>query len=118
MPLIQVHLDEELYHAQADAIGDAIHAAQIDTLSIPPDDRFQVFHPHRPGELRFDPGYGGVDRQSLLMIRIIMVARYPVKQKRALFEAIVSRLETLGIRNEDVLISLTENHYEDWYAGS
>lgn len=118
MPLIEIHLDAELYQAKSDQIGQAIHEAQIEVLDIPPVDRFQLFQPRRPGELRFDPTYGGVDRQSLVLIKIIMVARYPVKLKRALFEAIATRLEPVGIRHQDLLICLSENHYEDWYAGS
>ena len=117
MPLIQIHLDADVYEAKADDIGQAIHDAQIEALDIPPVDRFQVFHPRKAGELRFDPTYGNVDRQSLVLIHITMVARYPVKQKRALFEAIASKLEALDIRHEDLLICVAENHYEDWYAG-
>lgn len=117
MPLIQVHLDKALYEAKSDAIANAIHEAQIEVLAIPANDRFQIFHPHEPGELRFDPTYGNVDRRSLMVIQITMVARYPVKLKRALYEEIVARLEIEGIRHEDIQIALRENHYEDWYAG-
>ncbi len=117
MPLIHVHLDKKLYETQADAIGNAIHEAQIKVLEIPPNDRFQIFHPHDAEAIRFDPTYGGVDRQSLMVIEITMVARYPVKLKRALYEEIVARLEQLGVRHEDVQIAVRENHYEDWYAG-
>ena len=98
-------------------IGNAIHQAQIEALGIPADDRFQIFQPHDTGELKFDPGYNGVDRRSLLVIRVIAVHMYPVNTKQAFFRAVVDRLEPLGIRREDVLISLTENGFEDWYAG-
>ncbi|MFD1716266.1 tautomerase family protein [Georgenia deserti] len=118
MPLIQVHLDRALYDEKSDEIANAIHEAQVDVLAIPANDRFQIFQPHEPGELRFDPTYGDVDRRSLLVIQITMVARYPVKLKRALYEEIVARLEKdAGVRHEDVQIALRENHYEDWYAG-
>jgi len=39
-----------------DQLSAAIHRAQIDSLDIPADDLFQIFSPHRPAELRFDPG--------------------------------------------------------------
>jgi hypothetical protein len=29
----------------------------------------------------------------------------------------VTRLAAIGIRREDIQITVTENHYEDWYAG-
>ncbi|MFI5890163.1 tautomerase family protein [Actinoplanes sp. NPDC051513] len=117
VPLIHVHLDREVFEKLHEEIGNAIHDAQIEALGIPADDRFQIFQPHGPGELKFDPGYNDVDRRNLLVIRVIAVHMYPVNTKRAFFEAVVGRLEPLGIRPQDVLISLTENGFEDWYAG-
>jgi hypothetical protein len=117
MPLIQVDLDAELYATANAAIGDAIHDAQIEALGIPADDRFQVFRPHAAGELKFDPGYNGVDRQNLVLIQVTAVHMYPVAVKRRFFETVVAKLAPLGIRSEDVLISLVENGFEDWYAG-
>ena len=65
----------------------------------------------------YDPGYGGVDRQALITIRVTAVAMYDADTKKAFFEAVVSHLERIGIRPEDVLISLVENGFDDWYAG-
>lgn len=117
MPLIQIDLDRDLYNEKHEQISTEIHQAQIDALSIPADDKFQIFRPHDAGELKFDPTYGGVDRQSLMVIQILMVHRYPVSLKRDLYRAIVERLETLGIRREDIQIGVVENGYEDWFAG-
>jgi hypothetical protein len=117
VPLIQVDLAREVYDSSHEAIGNALHDAQIDALGIPADDRFQIFTPHDTGELKFDPGYNGVDRRGLLVIRVTAVHMYPVATKKAFFQAVVDRLAPLGIRPEDVLISLTENGFEDWYAG-
>jgi len=117
MPLIQVDLDRALYESSHAAIGDAIHASQLEALGIPADDRFQVFRPHDTGELKFDPGYNGVDRRGLLLIQVTAVHMYPVSVKRRFFETVVAKLAPLGIRAEDVLISVVENGFEDWYAG-
>ena len=117
MPLIQVHLARDTFDKHHEAIGHAIHDAQIAALGIPADDRFQIFTPHDAGELKFDPGYNGVDRQNLLVIQVIAVHMYAVDTKRRFFQAVVDRLRPLNIRPEDVLISLTENGFEDWYAG-
>ena len=117
MPLIQIDLDRELYDSLGDQLSAAVHKAQIDALDIPADDLFQVFTPHGPGELRFDPGYNGVDRRRLLLMRITMVHRYPVATKQRLYQAIVDRFAEVGVRAEDVLISVVENGFEDWYAG-
>ncbi len=117
MPNVFIDLDAELYERLGDQISTEVHQAQIDVLDVVPDDLFQIFTPHAPREIKFDPGYGGVDRRSLLMIRLLMVHMYPVAKKRELYAEIVRRLEVLGIRPEDVLISITENGFEDWYAG-
>lgn len=117
MPLVQIDLPRPLFEEKGKQISDEVHQAFIDALEIPADDKFQIFRPHEPGELVFDPTYGGVDRQSLVVIQVLMVHRYTVELKRALYRHLVTRLAALGIRPEDVQIGVTENHYEDWYAG-
>ena len=117
MPLIQIDLDRDLFDSLGDKLSDAVHQAQLDALDIPSDDLFQVFTPHGPGELRFDPGYNGVDRQRLLLLRITMVHMYPAATKQRLYRAIVERFTAVGVRAEDILVSVVENGFEDWYAG-
>jgi hypothetical protein len=117
MPLIQVDLDRSLYESSHAAIGTAIQEAQIEALGIPADDRFQVFRPHEQDELKFDPAYNGVARDNLVLIQVTAVHMYPVAVKRKFFETIAAKLAPLGIRTEDVLISLVENGFEDWFAG-
>ena len=117
MPLIQIDLDRDLFDSLGDELSKAVHQAQLDALDIPADDLFQVFTPHGPGELRFDPGYNGVDRQRLVLLRITMVHMYSVAAKQRLYEAVVERLGEAGVRPEDILISVVENGFEDWYAG-
>jgi hypothetical protein len=117
VPLIQIDLDRNLFDSLGDKLSEAVHQAQLDALDIPADDLFQVFTPHGPGELRFDPGYNGVDRQGLLLVRITMVHLYSVATKQRLYQAVVERLGEVGVRAEDILISVVENGFEDWYAG-
>ena len=117
MPLIQVDLERDLFERLHEELSRGIHDAQIEALGIPVDDLFQVFRPHDAGELTFDPGYNGVDRQHLVLIRITMVHMYSVAIKQKLYRAIVERLGQHGVRAEDILISVVENGFEDWYAG-
>lgn len=117
MPLIEVHLARSTFIDHGPAMGDAIHAAQIEALDIPADDRFQIFSPHDDGELVFDPGYNDVDRQALIVIRVTAVHMYSVAKKKEFFSAVVRNFTPLGIRPQDVLISLVENGFEDWFAG-
>jgi phenylpyruvate tautomerase PptA (4-oxalocrotonate tautomerase family) len=117
MPLVQVDLPRSLFTEKGAQMSDEIHQALIDSLTIPADDKFQVFRPREAGELVFDPGYGDVDRRGLIVIQILMVHMYPVELKRALYRHMVTRLSAIGIRPEDIQIAVTENGYEDWYAG-
>jgi hypothetical protein len=117
VPLIQIDLDRELFDSLGDKLSEAVHQAQLDALGIPSDDLFQVFTPHDKAELRFDPGYNGVDRQRLVLLRITMVHMYPVGTKQRLYRAVVERFADAGVRAEDILISVVENGFEDWYAG-
>ncbi len=117
MPLVQFDLPRRLFEEKGTEISEEVHLAFIDALDIPPDDKFQIFRPRDNGELVFDPSYGGVDRQSLMVIQVLMVHRYPVALKRELYRALVTRLGKVGVRPEDIQIAITENGYEDWYAG-
>jgi hypothetical protein len=117
LPLIQVDLDRDLFDSSHEKLSAAIHEAQIAALDIPAGDLFQVFRPRDAGELKFDPGYNDVDRQRLVLIRITMVHMYSVQKKQKLYRAIVERLGQHGVRAEDILISVVENGFEDWYAG-
>src|SRR3954470_16574987 len=109
MPLIEVHLSRTTFADHRKDISEAIHSAQIEALGIPTDDRFQIFAPHDSDELQFDPGYNGVDRRELIVIRVTAVCMYNDETKKAFFKSVVARMESIGIRPEDVLISLVEN---------
>jgi hypothetical protein len=117
VPLIQVDLERELFDSLHQELSAAIHAAQIEALGITADDLFQVFCPHDANELKFDPRYNGVDRRHLVLIRITMVHMYSVAIKKNLYRAIVEGLGQHGVRPEDILVSVVENGFEDWYAG-
>jgi hypothetical protein len=117
VPLIQVDLERELFDSLHEELSAAIHKAQIEVLGIPADDLFQVFYPHDAGELKFDPRYNDVDRRHLVLLRITMVHMYSVATKQKLYRAIVEGLGKHGLRPEDILVSVVENGFEDWYAG-
>ncbi len=117
MPLIQIDLRRELFDASHHEISRAVHEAQMETLGTPDDDLFQVFRPRDTAELKFDPGYNNVERQDLLLIQVLAVHMHPVAAKQAFFRAVVEKLGVIGIRSSDIHIALSENGFEDWYAG-
>jgi hypothetical protein len=117
MPLVQVDMPRALFEAHAEKMSGELQAAFVEALDAPANDKFHVFRPREPGELVFDPGYKDVDRRNLVLIQILMVHRYSVEVKRRLYRAIVERLAAIGLRREDIFIAVSENGYEDWYAG-
>jgi hypothetical protein len=117
MPLIQVDLRRELFDASHEQISRAIMSAEQTALGTPADDLFQVFRPRDEGELKFDPGYNGVDRRDMLLIQVLAVHMHSVAQKRAFFAAVVENLGAIGNRQPDIHIAWAENGFEDWYAG-
>ncbi len=118
MPMVQVDLRRDLFEEKGTAISQAIHAGLVEGLDMPDDDLFQVFRPHEAGELVFSPGFAGADRRDLVMLRITMVHMFPVEAKRQMYACVVRQLEKVGVRHDDVLISVVEVGYEDWYAGT
>lgn len=117
LPLVQIDLERSLAERLGPQISDGVHQALVDGLGMDPTDKFQIFRTHAPEEIVFDPGYNGVDRRQLVSIQILMVHMYDVTTKYAMFDQIAKRLEEIGVRPEDLLISVVENGFEDWYAG-
>jgi len=118
MPTVQVDLRRELFQEKGTAISRAIHDGLIEGLDMPADDLFQVFRPHDEGEIIFSPDFGGADRRDLVMMRITMVHMFPPDTKQRMYAALVKHLEAAGLRHDDLLVSVVEVGFEDWYAGS
>jgi phenylpyruvate tautomerase PptA (4-oxalocrotonate tautomerase family) len=101
------------------AIGDAVHAAMVETINVPADDRFQVFSEHAAEGLVYDPAYLGIARtDDMIVIQITLNSGRTLDQKRALYRVIADKLaKDPGLRPEDVLVSLVEVVKENWSFG-
>jgi hypothetical protein len=117
LPLVQIDLERSLAERLGEQISDGIHQALVDALQMDPSDKFQIFRTHAKDEIVFDPSYNDVIREQLVSIQIVMVHMYDVATKYAMFDRIAERLREVGVRPEDLLISVVENGFEDWYAG-
>ncbi|MGN9841153.1 tautomerase family protein [Nonomuraea sp. H19] len=90
-----------------DALGRAVHDALVETIGIPPDDRFQVLVSHDgiSSTLRFDD-YLGVHRDDgITYVAITMRSGRTPAQKHAETEP------------RNVFVTLTENESIDWSLG-
>lgn len=120
MPLVRISLIKGKPAGHARAIGDAVHDALVETVNVPPQDRFQLITEHEPGDLIYDPSYLGIERSTdIVIVQITVSVGRTLEQKRALYRRIAERLaERAQIRPEDVWINLVEVPKENWSFGN
>jgi len=120
MPLVRISLLEGQSQSQHQKIGDAVHRAMLETINVPPLDRFQIITEHSAADLVFDAAYLGVARTSnLVMIQITLNTGRTQEMKKALYKRIAELLNAEArVRKEDVLINLVEVPKENWSFGN
>jgi phenylpyruvate tautomerase PptA (4-oxalocrotonate tautomerase family) len=118
MPLVTVDVSSGLGSNRLRAIGEAIHDALVQALSIPDDDDFIAIHEHTAETLRIHPSFFDIERSAEAMLIQITLRERPVETRRALFRALADRLhEDAGVRQEDVFVSLVHVPNENWSFG-
>jgi phenylpyruvate tautomerase PptA (4-oxalocrotonate tautomerase family) len=115
MPLVRITARDSRSSAALDALGDAVHAALVETMGVPLDDRFQIRARAPAEELVADPRYLGIERRDPVIVEISLRAGRTVEMKRAFYARVV---ELAGVRPEDVTIVLNENGPADWSFGN
>ncbi|MGH6654465.1 MAG: tautomerase family protein [Actinocrinis sp.] len=120
MPLVRIDLPEGRTPQQRAAIGQAVHDALVTALNVPAEDRFQVITEHAPGALAADPHYLGIERSGqALIVDVTLNEGRSVELKKAFYRAVADNLhDRVGLRREDVVISLTEVRKENWSFGN
>ncbi len=120
MPLVRIALREGKPAEVRRAIADSVHQAMVETINVPPLDRFQVITEHAPDNLIYDPAYLGIERSDdVVFVQITLNVGRTVEQKKALYARTVELLaEHAGVRPEDVLINLVEVPRENWSFGN
>jgi 4-oxalocrotonate tautomerase len=120
MPLARIDVPAGKAADYHSVVGDVVYDAMISALNVPTDDRFQIITEHPKGGLVIDPNYLGIPRtQDALIIQVTLNEGRTVEMKRAFYKAIADGLhERLGLRREDVIISLVEVKKENWSFGN
>jgi phenylpyruvate tautomerase PptA (4-oxalocrotonate tautomerase family)/ketosteroid isomerase-like protein len=117
MPFVSISVSDSTPAATRRAIADGIHRALVDAIGIPVGDRFQIVTSQPAKDRFFDPEYLGISRQDVIAIEITLVRGRPLERKRALYRRITDELVAVGVRSQDVFITLTENGPADWSVG-
>ncbi|HEX2790748.1 MAG TPA: tautomerase family protein [Steroidobacteraceae bacterium] len=120
MPLARIDLPAGKTAEYHSAVGDTVYQAMIRVLNVPKDDRFQVISEHSVADLVIDANYLGIHRSAeAIVIQVTLNEGRPVEMKRAFYKAVADGLhERLGLRREDVVISLVEVKKENWSFGN
>jgi phenylpyruvate tautomerase PptA (4-oxalocrotonate tautomerase family) len=110
MPVIRVEIPEGWSPAEKAGLLDAIHAAAVQALKVPDEDRTQILTEHPAEAFELPPGKG--DRFTL--VEVTMFAGRSADAKRRLSRAVVANLAGRGVPASDVLIVLHEVPLESW----
>jgi phenylpyruvate tautomerase PptA (4-oxalocrotonate tautomerase family) len=92
----------------------------LKSINMPANDRFQVITEHPAENFFADPNYLNISRSSgCIFIQITLNKGRTLEVKKALYQTIADSLhDQLGMRREDVVISLVEVDKENWSFGN
>lgn len=118
MPIVEINLHQGVTTPeQRKQISDAIHAAMIETLAIPVDDRFHYFHEYQEGSIFHEAVAFGIPRSNRLMAITLSFNNSTPDTKAELFECIVRHLEEkAAVSREEVMFRVLETARENWWA--
>lgn len=120
MPLVRIHLLQGKPVEFRRKVGEIVYRTMMDTINVPPRDNFQILTEHDRDSLVYDPEYLNIQRtDGIVMIQITLNEGRTLEMKKAFYKQLAERLHAeLGIRMEDVFISLVEVRKENWSFGN
>src|SRR5215469_1764945 len=103
MPLVRISLLEGRQESYIQKVGDAIHRALVETVSIPAQDRFQIITEHSKSHFIYDPTYLNIRRSNdLIIIQIAISQGRSMEIKKTLYKRIAELLhQEVNLRKED-----------------
>ena len=112
MPCVLIEVRKRYTRKDEMALMDAVHAALCEVFKILPDDRNIRFIAHLPHRFACPPILSAPEAYTLISIDAF--AGRSLDAKRRLYQAMVARLEALGIPRDHVKILLRELPRENW----
>jgi phenylpyruvate tautomerase PptA (4-oxalocrotonate tautomerase family) len=110
MPLVRLEIRQGRSATQKQALMDTAHAALVEALRIPDQDRMQRIVEHAREDFELPPG----SSDDFVLVEVTMFAGRSRQAKRHLYQALVRNFGKLGIAPADVFIVLHEPPMENW----
>lgn len=120
MPLVRISLMKGKPAGFGKKVGEIVYRTMVDTVNVPSKDNFQIITEHDPNALIYDPSYLDIRRtDGMVIIQITLNEGRTVELKKAFYKTVAQRLHReLGVRREDVFVSLVEVKKENWSFGN
>ena len=120
MPFVRIDMVEGKPETYRKTVGDTIYEALRNQMNVPENDRFIVIAEHSPEEMMISPDYLDIQRSpNCIVIQITLNTGRTVEMKKAFYHAVAYGLhERVGLRLEDVFISLVEVPKVNWSFGN
>ena len=110
MPSTLITLRKPRPPAERAALIDAVHAAMVEALKIPPQDRCLRLQTFAPEDFAVPTDAG----ESFTLIEISLYPGRSLAAKRALYAGLVERLAAFGIAAQELRVILHEVPSENW----
>ena len=119
MPLVRIDLPAGKPATYRAGVVEAVQTAMHEALGVPMEEQFRVVTEHTEESLSINRTYLGVERSDeAMLLQITLNTGRDAEKKRAFYKAAVTHLqERVGLRPEDVVISLLEVKRENWSFG-
>jgi len=112
MPSTLIEVRRAYSQSEELALIDAVQQALREAFQLPESDRTVRLVTHEPHRFACSPRIADPDRFTLVTVDCF--AGRSLAAKRALYQAIVTKLEPLGVSRESVKILLRESAQENW----
>ena len=115
MPIIKIDMIKGRSKDEVVKILDISYKVMLKNFEAPEGDRYQIVNQHEDYDMQIlDTGLG-VERTKDVIVFTLITRPRTQGQKTNFYKELVDTLhERIGIRKEDIMISLVENSDEDW----